>query len=196
MRYNRQVLLAPALFFGFINPSQLLRMIVKALSSIYAGRYFMGCTMKKLLIFLPVLFIMFGCTNQIDIAAEKEAMMQADRDFSRLSIEQGMYEAFDTYMTDSATIYRNHQHPFTGREAIRSILPKDDLGTLKWEPLYADIAQSGDLGYTLGKYEYIFTDSTGAEQISKGYYVTIWKKQADGSWKYVFDTGVQAPEDN
>jgi ketosteroid isomerase-like protein len=151
--------------------------------------------LKKLLIFLPVLFIMSACTDGVDTPGKKESMMQADRDFSRLSIEQGTYEAFDTYMADSATIYRNNQHPFTGREAIRSILPEDDPGTLQWEPLYADIAQSGDLGYTLGKYEYIFTDSTGAEQVSEGYYVTIWKKQPDGSWKYVFDTGVQAPKE-
>ena len=151
--------------------------------------------MWKQLVFLTAIIFVSGCTQQIDIAKEKEAMVQADRDFSKLSIEKGTYEAFDTYMTDSTTIYRNRQHPFTGREAIRAILPEDDPGTLKWEPFFADISASGDFGYTLGDYDYTYADSAGNEQVSKGYYVTIWKKQPDGSWKYVFDTGIQAPKE-
>jgi ketosteroid isomerase-like protein len=47
----------------------------------------------------------------------------------------------------------------------------------------------------LGNSQYTIKDSTGAAKVYHGFYVTIWKKQADGSWKYVFDTGTDGPEE-
>ena len=63
------------------------------------------------------------------------------------------------------------------------------------KPSKAEIAESGDLGYTLGKYEYTEKTTDGEETKSNGYYVSIWKKNKDGSWKYVFDSGITAPEE-
>jgi len=57
----------------------------------------------------------------------------------------------------------------------------------------AEIARSGDLGYTYGNYEFITMDSLQKESKTYGNYVTIWKRQADGSWKYVLDGGVSTP---
>ncbi|MCK4822426.1 hypothetical protein KA005_42070 [bacterium] len=58
----------------------------------------------------------------------------------------------------------------------------------------ADVSESTDIGYTHGKYELKTTDSTGAKNTTYGYYITVWKKQADGSWKFVFDTGNELPK--
>ena len=153
--------------------------------------------MRFPLILTMVVVLIAGCCQEeaMDLNAAKESLMQADRDFSTLSIEKGMYEAFDTYMDDSATIYREGQHPFIGREAIRPLFPKEGGGTLEWEPFKAEVAESDDLGYTLGKWTYTATGKDGSESKSYGYYVSIWKKQADGSWKYVFDTGISAPKE-
>jgi len=148
--------------------------------------------MKFLPIILMVTALFAGCCQEdaMDMETARESMLAADREFSKLSVEQGMYNAFDTYMDDNATIYREGQHPYTGREAIRPLFPQEGGGTLAWEPFMAEIAESGDLGYTLGKWTYTLTAEDGSESISQGYYVSIWKKQADSSWKYVFDTGV------
>jgi ketosteroid isomerase-like protein len=48
-------------------------------------------------------------------------------------------------------------------------------------------AHSGDLGYTIGAYEMTFNDPTGKTVSDKGKYVTVWKKQKDGSWKVLLD---------
>jgi len=152
--------------------------------------------MRYLLIILIAAAFVAGCCHQEDVMdkeAAKESMLTADREFSKLSVAQGTYVAFNTYMDDNATIYREGQHPFTGREAIRPLFPKEGNGTLEWEPFMAEIAESGDLGYTLGKWTYTQTAEDGSESKAQGYYVSIWKKQADGSWKYVFDTGVSVP---
>jgi ketosteroid isomerase-like protein len=43
-------------------------------------------------------------------------------------------------------------------------------------------SHSGDLGYSTGTYT-----ATFGEMTDKGKYVTIWRKQSDGSWKVTED---------
>ncbi len=147
---------------------------------------------KPIILLFGILVITTGCSNMCDIA-DKTVLLEADRAFSKMSAEKGLYEAFDFYMDDNATMYREGQHPFSGREKIRPILSKNPNATLTWEPTKAEIAASGDLGYTLGRWEYTVKDSTGKEDSSFGYYVSVWKKQTDGSWKFVFDSGISGP---
>jgi ketosteroid isomerase-like protein len=67
---------------------------------------------------------------------------------------------------------------------------------ITWHADKADVARSGELGYTSGTYEMTFTDPAGKTIPDKGKYVTIWKKQADGSWKVlldIFNTDMPAP---
>ena len=123
-------------------------------------------------------------------------LLETDRAFSKMSAEKGLYEAFDFFMDDNATLYRDRHHPFSGRESIRPILSTNPNATLTWEPNSAEIAASGDLGYTLGRWEYALKDSTGESSSSFGYYVSIWKKQNDGNWKWVFDSGISGPTEN
>ncbi len=155
--------------------------------------------MKSLLVLALVIIMGSGSTtNSRDLTDEnnqtsQKVLIEADREFSKMSAEKGMYEAFDYFMDENAVMYREEEHPYVGRESIRPILSKNRNGTLTWEPSSAEIAESGELGYTLGRWEYAVKDSTGKQSTSFGYYVSIWKKQADGSWKYVFDSGVSGP---
>jgi ketosteroid isomerase-like protein len=60
---------------------------------------------------------------------------------------------------------------------------------LTWRPEFAEIAASGELGYTTGPYE--LRPHRDAEPAAFGHYVSVWKKQIDGSWKVILDIGVQ-----
>jgi len=62
------------------------------------------------------------------------------------------------------------------------------------KPFHADIAASGDLGYTLGTYELRAKDEAGKATVAYGKYCSVWKKQPDGSWKWVVDVGTSSPE--
>jgi len=106
-----------------------------------------------------------------------------------MSVEKGMQAAFDYYMAENAVIYRPEAKVFDGREAILPLFPADKSSTLEWKPTFVDVAASGDLGYTLGTYILTYADAEGNKKQGSGHYVTIWKRQKDGSWKYVFDTG-------
>ncbi|MFZ0796298.1 MAG: DUF4440 domain-containing protein [Terriglobales bacterium] len=59
---------------------------------------------------------------------------------------------------------------------------------ITWHPNKAGIARSGDLGYTSGTYEMSFKDASGKTISDKGKYLMVWKKQADATWKVLFDT--------
>jgi len=149
-------------------------------------------TLTKSLLFPTIVILLVGCGRTMKTEQGKNSLMDVDRQFSELSVEKGRAVAFDTFMADSAIMYRNNGLPMKGRTEIKEALSKS-RGTLQWEPFYADLAQSGDIGYTLGEYEYNYTDSTGHKESVFGNYVTIWRKQSDGSWKFVFDAGNQAP---
>jgi len=58
---------------------------------------------------------------------------------------------------------------------------------LAWHPDKAGVARSGELGYTSGAYEVSFKDASGKTISDKGKYLMVWKKQADGAWKVLFD---------
>ncbi|HET7503685.1 MAG TPA: DUF6265 family protein [Kofleriaceae bacterium] len=66
-------------------------------------------------------------------------------------------------------------------DAMRETLT---AGRLAWEPIAS--GRSGDLGYTVGKATY--TGHAPADGW-RSTYVTIWRRQPDGAWKVLFDTG-------
>lgn len=121
-----------------------------------------------------------------------EDLIRVDKEFSVSSKENGMKHAFLEYAADSAVLLQKNIMPIVGKEAIfESFQSFSDTGfVLTWEPLYADISASGDLGYTYG----LFTShTTSGNLLGRGKYVTIWKKQVDGTWKYVLDGGNEGP---
>jgi ketosteroid isomerase-like protein len=67
---------------------------------------------------------------------------------------------------------------------------------ITWQADNANVARSGELGYTSGAYQMSFTDAAGKTIPDNGKYVTVWRKQADGNWKVVldiFNTDLPAP---
>ena len=57
------------------------------------------------------------------------------------------------------------------------------------------VASSGDLAYSRGHYSMTYTDpDTKKPADSSGTYLTVYRKQADGSWKAVEDFVTQGPE--
>ena len=78
----------------------------------------------------------------------------------------------------------------TGHDAIRKLfqgffaMPEIKLA---WKATRAEAARSGDLGYTTGTYTMTYKDPSGKTVTDHGKYVTVWKKQKDGSWKVAYD---------
>jgi ketosteroid isomerase-like protein len=66
-------------------------------------------------------------------------------------------------------------------QAVYGAAPAGGKTKLVWWPLWAGLARSGDLGFTTGPFT--VNDQPGA------WYFTVWARQKDGSWKWLFDGG-------
>jgi len=78
----------------------------------------------------------------------------------------------------------------TGREAVAKFIARSFATPdykIAWRPNKADVARSGELGYTSGTYELSFKDASGKAVADRGKYLMVWKKRADGSWSVLFD---------
>ena len=139
------------------------------------------------IVFLGIIFT--GCTaSQEDNENEwKNEIIKTDKEFSKLSSSAGMKKAFIEYIDDDGILLRPGHPPIVGANAIEFLTEQNDSSyTLTWAPSSAQVAASGDLGYSYGIYNLELQDTT-----LQGTYVSIWKKQEDGKWKFVLDTGNQ-----
>ncbi|MDQ6762640.1 MAG: hypothetical protein M3015_08435 [Bacteroidota bacterium] len=111
-------------------------------------------------------------------------IINADLAFSDMSKQSGMKNAFIDYMDNEGVLLRPGHLPVKGADAIDFLSQVNDTSyTVSWVPEGAQIAKSGELGFTYGVYTL-----EAADTILKGTYVSIWKKQADGKWKFVMNT--------
>ncbi len=118
------------------------------------------------------------------------ALIAAERSFAKLSVEKGVREAFITFFADDGVNFQ--PHPVNTKEAFsKQPAPAQRPPTiLNWSPIYGDVAQSGDLGYSTGPYT--FEDRSGQNRpTSHGLFFSVWKKQRDGEWRVVIDLGVR-----
>jgi ketosteroid isomerase-like protein len=141
--------------------------------------------MKRSIFFILVIGILFSCSEKKPVANQK-VLLDADIAFSDFSVKHGIQKAFIEFADDSVVLLKPNRLPIVGKQSlIDSYAGKSDRGiVLTWKPEKAVIAESGDLGFTYGIWTLL-----AAADTSKGTYLTVWKKDRNGRWKYVADTG-------
>ncbi len=139
---------------------------------------------------LPVLTIVLAsCMSPaIDVAAKREALLEADRAFARETAARGVEGWLDFHLEDA------HNVPAAGpavvghaaiRERMTAFLA-DTTQFFTWEPVFAETAADGSLGFTYGDWS---TPDLSIDSVtSRGRYLTVWKKH-DGEWKVTVDIG-------
>ncbi len=153
--------------------------------------------MKYLIIVITTVITMGSC-NETSPRPNHEAMkarldslnndlLQTDVTFSELSEQKGRNAAFGDYAADGATLLRPYSMPVTGKDTIVNLLAihPDSGYVLTWKPIRAQVARSGELGFTYGTY--VLNRKNGNKE--QGTYCTVWKKDKNHSWKFVLDTG-------
>ena len=119
----------------------------------------------------------------------KVLLFDLEARFAKDTLEKGG-AGFASWCAADGVALGNGQAPTIGRVAIAKSanwLAKDYQ--LTWTPTDAQMGPSGDMGYTWGHYEGRSKDSNGNPVLTSGRYMTIWRKEADGSWKVVLDAG-------
>jgi len=124
---------------------------------------------------------------QVRGRADSHELIAADSAFAARSVASGAKAAFLAFAAGEAIALGGGSQITEGREAIGAGFDGFPAGAvLEWWPVTAQIAPSGDLGCTVGE-----ARITSLNHYSK--YVTIWRRQADGSWKFVADGGNVRP---
>lgn len=139
----------------------------------------------KLVLLISVLLI--GSTSFAQPDAALQSLVNAEKAFAQASKDKSTKEAFSTYMSDSGFIFQ--AGPVLGKKFWQEAEQGTDL--LTWEPVFADISSSGDLGYTTGPWEFR-AKRNDSVPVAGGYYVSVWKKEMS-DWKVALDIGISYP---
>lgn len=118
---------------------------------------------------------------------EKE-ILKVEQDFVEMVKKDNIKEAFLYYAADDAVLLRNNSL-IKGKDSIKVYSENQTLkyGKLEWTPDFIKVASSGDLAYTYWQYVFSAIDINGEHINAKGVFHTIWRKQSDGIWKFVWD---------
>lgn len=146
--------------------------------------------MKHLTVIAFTACIMTACSSPttVDTKAESEKLMQASRDWAAAAKEKDIQKVL-SYWQDDAVMFGPGDPVLKGKQAITEMVKgsfADSSFSISWEPLSADISKDGTMGYIIEKSLINYKDSTGpvTHRLNA---VSVWKKQADGSWKNVVE---------
>lgn len=104
-------------------------------------------------------------------------VVAAERAFAADGLALGVQASFLKHSAPEGIVLQ--PDPVLAKAAFQAPQPKGP--PLVWWPLWAGIARSGDLGFTTGPYSF--------DGKPRAWYFTVWAKQPDGSWKWLFDGG-------
>ena len=124
--------------------------------------------------------------SAVDPAPSTSPVVSAERAFAADGLALGIDESFSRWAAEDAVVI--HGEPRRAHDIYSGGKPRDPSEpALTWWPVWAGLSVAGDLGFTTGPFE-----QNGARA---GHYFTVWKRQNDGSWRWVFDGGSQASSD-
>ncbi len=115
--------------------------------------------------------------------APDEGLVRAELAFAADVAARGVDAWMDAFAPDG---WMAGATPVTGDVMRRRMSEVLAGGSLAWEPVASGLADDGELGFTVGTS--VYTPADGSARIP-GTYVTIWRRQPDGTWKVLFDNG-------
>ena len=147
----------------------------------------------KIALLIALIIGMTLMTSAQKTTSDLQAMVDTERAFARMAEEQGIRPAFMSFIAEDGVLFRPKAVKGKQWMTEHPLPPSDKKPLLTWRPSFADMALAGDMGYTFGPWEFK-NDVKDAAPSGFGHFVTVWKKQSDGSWKFAVDLGVSHPE--
>ncbi len=147
--------------------------------------------MNKFTVALLLLLLLAATSFAEKPARGSDLLVQLEANFAQEVAKHG-HDAFLTYFAEDGVEVVDGGG-FDNKDAMRKQPPWPEGTTLTWTPVKAEMATSGDLGYTYGNYIYTAKNKDGKLAASYGKYTSIWRKQKDGQWKVIVDMGNSSP---
>jgi ketosteroid isomerase-like protein len=142
----------------------------------------------KMKLFILVFLVFNSCSQNTSLEPIQEEIIATEIAFAKMAREVGLKEAFLEFAADSAVLNRNGKI-IKGKQQIAAYFDSQTLQnvSLEWEPEFVEVARAGDMAYTYGPFIFSAISAEGEPQSALGYFHTVWKKQEDGSWKFIYD---------
>lgn len=127
-------------------------------------------------------------------APDKEKLKQEvaamEDAFCSMAKEKGLLAAFQHFAAPDVAFIDTDPRQFRGPAAVLQRMGPDRPGvSLTWSAYFTDVSDDGTLGYNYGRFEFKAAGPDGKEVVRGGWFLTIWKRQPDGTWRYVMDNG-------
>lgn len=122
-------------------------------------------------------------------AALESTLKELDAQWSKAAAAKDLDKTV-SYYADDAIVLPPNAPVATTKEAIKSVwkgMITNPGFAGGWTATRVEVAQSGDLAYLSGTYDFTLNDAKGKPVKDRGKYVEVWKKQGDGKWKTVAD---------
>ena len=118
------------------------------------------------------------------------SLLNADRALASESHVIGFVAAYAKAMASNARKLDGGEQPAIGRASILALMARYPAGlSIDWTPEEAVVAESGELGFTWGRYVASVHDSNGKLVVQYGKYLDVWQRQSDGAWRWIADIG-------
>ena len=145
-------------------------------------------TFKRLSFVLLVSFCLVLKSYSQDSTLIKQ-IIAVEKQFETELNTHGAGFAFEKFADADAVVKRQNDSLIKGSKEIGKFYSGDFFKNAKayWKPDFVDVSNDGTMAYTFGKYRWEITDQQGKSIEFHGVFHTVWKKQKDGSWKYVWD---------
>ena len=120
----------------------------------------------------------------------KNEILQTEQEFVDMAAKEGIPAAFSEYAAPDVVISRG-EALIKGKRALeiyyQNQYSSPEKITLTWKPDFVEVSSSGDLAYTYGSYLSVRTDTLGLKTSTSGIFHTVWKRQPNGKWRFVWD---------
>ncbi len=105
------------------------------------------------------------------------------------AVAEGGGASFASFFDKDGVVLANRQPPLIGQAAIAAHSNwSPGSYQLTWKPEGGALSAAGDMGYTWGHYEGRSIGPAAGAALESGRYMTVWKKEPDGSWRVLLDS--------
>ena len=156
-------------------------------------------------VLVVIVFVFAGCSTLAapdNHDADVKAIKQTEAAWAKAAGSKDL-DQWLAYYSDDGSVLLPNAPAITGKDNLRAALQPmvaDPNFALSFQSTRVDVARSGELGYSQGTYSMTLSDPKTSQPVTdRGKYVTVFKKQADGSWKAVEDmisSDMPAPDDS
>lgn len=130
------------------------------------------------MLILPFVSVALAGAAPVDEKDPVATLTAAERALAATAVREGFNPALLRFVAEDGIIFR--PDPVKGKSWLLSGEPMP--ATLDWWPEYVETSCDGKLGWSTGP---VIRDGGPA----RSHYVTIWRREEDGLWRFVFDQG-------